>query len=186
MEIKPVFFKTPAAFRKWLEKNHDKAKEIYVGFYKKGRGKSGITWPEAVDQALCFGWIDGIRKSLDETSYTNRFTPRKPNSNWSAINIKKIEELTEKGLMHSAGIAAFQKRKEERSAIYSYESEAAELSEQFQKKFKKDKKAWAYFHSRSNYYKKRTAHWIMSAKTEETKIRRLEKLIHASGQEQQL
>jgi uncharacterized protein YdeI (YjbR/CyaY-like superfamily) len=186
MEIKPRFFKTSQAFRNWLEKNHDKAKEIYVGFYKKGSDKSCITWSEAVDGALCFGWIDGIRKSIDEISYTNRFTPRKPNSNWSAINIKKIEELTEKGLMHSAGIAAFQKRKEERSAIYSYESKTAELPEQFQKKFKKDKKAWTYFHSRSNYYKKRITHWIMSAKTEETKMRRLEKLINISGQEQLL
>jgi uncharacterized protein YdeI (YjbR/CyaY-like superfamily) len=186
MEIKPVFFKTPAAFRKWLEKNYDTAKEIYVGFYKKDSDKSGITWPEAVDQALCFGWIDGIRKSIDEISYTNRFTRRKPNSNWSAVNIKKIEKLTEKNLMHPAGIAAFQKKKEEKSAIYSYESEAAELPPIFQKKLKKDKKAWTYFQTRSNYYKKRTTHWIMNARTEETKIRRLEKLIEASGQAQQL
>ena len=142
MEQKPVFFKTSSAFRKWLQKNHDKAKEIYVGFYKKGSGKSGITWPEAVDEALCFGWIDGIRKSIDEKSYTNRFTPRKPTSNWSAINIKKIGELTQKGLMHPAGIAAFEKRKEEKSRIYSYEKDAAELPAAYQRLFRKNKKAW--------------------------------------------
>src|SRR3990170_5278780 len=105
--MKPVFFPTQQAFRRWLEKNHGQKTELLAGFYKVGSGKPSISWPEAVDQALCFGWIDGIRKSIDEESYTNRFTPRKPKSNWSAINIKKVEELTKKGLMHPAGVAAF-------------------------------------------------------------------------------
>ena len=113
------FFRTPAAFRKWLEKHHATHKELWVGFYKKGSGKPSITWPESVDEALCFGWIDGIRKSIDEVSYKIRFTPRKPTSVWSSINIKRIEVLTQEGRMHPAGHAAFQKKKENKSGIYS-------------------------------------------------------------------
>src|ERR1700749_1534550 len=119
--MEPTFFAKQADFRKWLTKNHEKQKELYVGFYKVGSGKPSITWPQSVDEALCFGWIDGVRKSIDEHSYYIRFTPRKPGSIWSAINIKKIEELTQKGLMYPMGIEAFGKRKENKSKVYAYE-----------------------------------------------------------------
>src|SRR5919205_1152453 len=122
----PHFFKTPAAFRKWLAANHDKSKELWVGYYKKGSGKPSITWPESVDEALCFGWIDGIRKSIDDESYTIRFTPRRPRSIWSAVNVKRARELMETGRMHPAGLKAFEERVSERSGIYSYEQRRQE------------------------------------------------------------
>ncbi|MBD0331135.1 MAG: bacteriocin-protection protein, partial [Chitinophagaceae bacterium] len=143
--MKPKFFPTPSDFRKWLEKNHDKKKELLVGFHKVSTGKPSITWPQSVDQALCFGWIDGIRKSIDKDSYCIRFTPRNPKSNWSAVNIKKVAELTQKGLMHPAGIAAFEKREESRSAIYGYENEPIKLATKYEKQFKANKKAWRFY-----------------------------------------
>ena len=133
--VTPLFFAKLSAFRKWLEKNHQKKNGLLVGFYKSSSGKKSITWPESVDEALCFGWIDGVRKSIDEESYSIRFTPRKPKSNWSAINIKKIALLNSKGLMHAAGIAAFECREEARSKIYSYEKEPVRLSAIFEKKY---------------------------------------------------
>lgn len=176
----PKFFINQSDFRKWLEKNSDKKKELLVGFYKTGSGKKSITWPESVNEALCFGWIDGVRKSIDEESYSIRFTPRKPKSNWSAINIKKIEELTANGLMHPHGIAAYEQRKESRSKIYSYEKAAVKLSPEFEKKFKDHKKAWSFFQSQGAYYQKQATNWIMSAKQEATKLRRLQTLSYAS------
>jgi len=129
--LEPTFFPSPADFRTWLEANHDKAQELWVGYYKKRTSKPSITWSESVDQALCFGWIDGIRKSIDADSYMIRFTPRKPDSTWSAVNIKKVQELTEQGLMRPAGIKAFENRKEAKSGIYSYEQrEHSALSEE--------------------------------------------------------
>src|SRR5262245_51313572 len=119
--MEPTFFPTPADFRAWLEANHETQRELLVGFYKTSTGKPSITWPESVDQALCFGWIDGIRKRIDDESYSIRFTPRKPDSNWSAVNIAKVKELTEQGLMRAAGIKVFENRKEEKSGVYSYE-----------------------------------------------------------------
>lgn len=180
---KPVFFKTPSAFRKWLEKNHDKKTEIFVGYYKKDSGKKTMTWPESVDEALCFGWIDGIRKSIDSESYYNRFTPRRPNSNWSAINIKKIEELTERGLIRTAGIAAFNKRQESKSKIYSYENAPVALAPEFEKLFKANKKAWLFFQSQRRYYQTQATNWVMSAKQSTTRISRLEKLISLSQEQ---
>src|SRR6266545_8054500 len=129
--MKARFFKTPAEFRAWLEANHSSSAELWVGFYKKGSGKPSITWPESVDEALCFGWIDGIRKSLDETSYTIRFTPRKSQSIWSAVNIGRADELIKQGLMMPTGMAAFEARKENKSGIYSYEQRSAELPETY-------------------------------------------------------
>ena len=152
METK--FFSTQDDFRKWLEENHQKESELLVGFYKVGTKKSSMTWSESVDQALRFGWIDGIRKSIDKESYQIRFTPRKSTSIWSAVNIKKIEELTEKGLMFPAGIAAFEKRKEHKSKIYSHENNPKEFSEEFLKLFKANKKAWQYFEKLAPSYKK--------------------------------
>ncbi len=175
----PKFFSKPADFRKWLEKNHDKKKELLVGFWKVHTGKPSMTWSASVDEALCFGWIDGVRKSIDEKSYTIRFSPRKPDSNWSGINIKKIDELTKKGLMHSAGVAAFEKRDEMKSRIYAYEMEMMKLDRSYEKKFKTNKKAWDWFQLQGNYYKKIMVKWIMTAKQEATRESRLKKLSEA-------
>ena len=178
--MKLQFFPTQEDFRKWLEENHDQETEIIVGFYNVKSGKGGMNWSEAVDQALCFGWIDGIRRKVDEESYSNRFTPRRAGSNWSAVNIEKVRVLTEKGLMKPAGIAAFAKRKESKSAVYAYETGAKQFSEEFEKRFKKNKKAWDFFQKQANWYKKQMTGWVMSAKQEATRERRLEKLIAAS------
>ncbi|MGE4513218.1 MAG: YdeI family protein [Chryseobacterium sp.] len=178
--MKPTFFPTPQEFRQWLEKNHQTEKELPVGFYKVGSGKPSMTWTESVDQALCFGWIDGVRRSIDEESYSIRFTPRKPTSIWSAVNIKKMEELINAGLMTEAGQQAFKLRKEEKSGIYSHENETAALSPEFEKQFKANKKAWEFFNSQAPSYKKVMLHWIMSAKQEKTRISRLEKTIMES------
>jgi len=179
--MKPTFFKSPADFRKWFEKNHAKAQELLVGFYKKGSGKPSITWPESVDQALCFGWIDGIRKSIDDISYTIRFTPRKPRSIWSAINIKRVEELIKLGLMKPAGLEAFQKRNEERSGVYSFEQKNHKLDGAYEKKFRANKKAWTFFQSQPPWYQRTSIWWVMSAKKEETRLKRLATLIDDSA-----
>jgi uncharacterized protein YdeI (YjbR/CyaY-like superfamily) len=178
--MSPTFFPTPSHFRKWFEKNHLKETELYVGFYKVDSGKQSITWPQSVDEALCFGWIDGVRKSIDEHSYYIRFTPRKPGSIWSAINIKKIEELTKKGFMHPKGHEAFSHRKEAKSKIYSYEKAPAELAKEYEKKFKANKKACAFFHSLEPSYQRQCLHWVMDAKQEKTRISRLDELIRDS------
>lgn len=175
-----VHFFDSAEFRKWLEKNHEKASEVYIGFYKKSTGKEKMDWSQAVDQAICFGWIDGVRRSIDGESYCNRFTPRKPTSNWSNINIKKVEELTKKGLMKPAGIAAFEKRKPEKTGIYSFENEAKSLTPEYEKHFKANKKAWDFFSAQPPGNKKLNIYRIMSAKQEKTQWSRLEKLIEAS------
>jgi len=140
-----TFFPTPQDFRNWLKKNHKTEQELLVGFYKVSTKKPSITWSESVDQALCFGWIDGVRKSIDEESYSIRFTPRKSISIWSVVNIKKIEELTKAGLMQEAGLEAFKLRKEEKSGIYSHEKEPAKLTSDYEKQFKVNKKAWEFF-----------------------------------------
>lgn len=178
--MKPIFFKTPLDFRKWLEKNHDKETELFVGFYKTGSGRQSITWPESVDQALCFGWIDGVRKSIDEESYMIRFTPRKKNSIWSAVNTRKIEELKEKGLMMPAGLEAFRHRKEERSSVYSFENKDKGLDADSVKKFKANKKAWDFFQAQAPSYIRAASWWVVSAKKEETKSKRLQQLIEDS------
>lgn len=181
IEMRPKFFKTPEDFRAWLEKNHATKKELFVGFYKKASGKPSITWPEAVDQALCFGWIDGVRKSIDEDSYMNRFTPRTSRSSWSAVNIDRAKELERLGLMTPAGRAAFERRSEERSRIYSYERANARLDPAMEKMFRSNKKAWSFFDSRPPSYKKAVVWWVVSAKKEETRRRRLETLISDSA-----
>ena len=179
----PTFFAKQSDFIKWLKKNHKKETELLVGFYKVGSGKPSMTWSQSVDEALCFGWIDGVRKSIDKDSYQIRFTQRKPTSIWSGINIKKIEELTNKGLMQPAGLASFEKRKEEKSKIYSYENEEAKFKQQFEKQFKANKKAWNYFQSLAPSYKKLSTNWVMSAKQDTTKIKRLTELIADSENE---
>jgi uncharacterized protein YdeI (YjbR/CyaY-like superfamily) len=183
--IEPVFFATPADFRRWLEEHHANARELWVGFYKKASGRPSITWPESVDEALCAGWIDGVRKSLDEESYVIRFTPRQASSTWSAVNIKRMAELIEQGRVLPAGLAAFEKCSEKKSAIYSYEQrKTAELDDASQKLFRKHAAAWEYFQAQPPWYRRTTAWWILSAKKEETRQKRLTLLIEASAQEQ--
>lgn len=179
-DIQPTFFATQSDFRKWLDKNHSKATELFVGFYKVNSAKASMTWSQSVDQAICFGWIDGVRKSIDNESYFIRFTPRKPTSIWSAINIKKVEELSKQGLMQTAGLVSFNLRKEHKSKIYTYEREAVKLSSTFEKKFKTNEKAWNFFQSLPPSYRKHAVDWVMTAKQEATSIKRLKELIKDS------
>jgi uncharacterized protein YdeI (YjbR/CyaY-like superfamily) len=176
-EMKPIFFAKQADFRKWLQKNHKKETELLVGFYKVGSGKPSMSWSESVDEALCFGWIDGVRKSIDKDSYQIRFSQRKSTSIWSAVNIKKMEELTKAGLMQPAGLASFEKRIESKSRIYSHEKGEEELPRDFKKQLEANKKAWDYFQSLAPSYRKVSTHWVMSAKQETTRIKRLNQLI---------
>ncbi len=175
-----VFFSDQFDFRKWLEKNHQTERELIVGFYKKSTGKPTMTWSESVDQALCFGWIDGIRRKLDDESYCIRFTPRNPSSTWSALNVKKATELIKKGLMQSAGLSLFTNRKEERTAIYSYENKPEALPADMEEKFRENKAAWDFFSTQPPSYKRTIYFWILSAKRKETQLFRLEKIIEES------
>jgi len=178
-----AFFKSPADFRNWLGKNHAVEHELWVGFYKKDSGKPSITWPQSVDEALCFGWIDGIRKSIDGVSYMIRFTPRKPISTWSAVNIRRVAELKGKGLMRPAGLKAFELRREYRSGIYSYEQRSVELPDPYLKQLKKHKAAWRFFEAQTASYRKNVNWWILGAKREETRQKRLAELIEHSTNE---
>jgi uncharacterized protein YdeI (YjbR/CyaY-like superfamily) len=180
--MSPKFFKTPSVFRNWLAAHHAKSKELWVGFYKKNSGKPSITWPESVEEALCFGWIDGIRKSIDAESYQIRFTPRQPGSIWSAVNIRNAEKLIEQKRMEPAGLKAYQARKENRSGIYSYEQRSPELIEPYLGKLKRNKAAWNFFQAQPPSYRKIMNWWVTSAKQEETRLKRLDKLIEESAQ----
>lgn len=182
----PTFFATQAAFRKWLQKHHNKESELIVGYYKVGTKKPSITWSQSVDQALCFGWIDGVRRAIDEESYCIRFTPRRKNSIWSPINIQKIKDLTNAGLMTPEGIKAFEQRTENNSKIYSYVKEPLLLTPAFITQFKKDKTAWTYFNAQAASYKKVMINWIMSAKQEKTRLSRLEKTIKISHEQKRM
>jgi len=178
--MKPTFFAKQEDLRKWFEKNHQKKKELWLGYYKANSGKPSITWPQSVDEALCFGWIDGVRKSLGEKSYVIRFTTRNPNSIWSAINIKKAEELIKQGLMYPAGLEVFNQRNEKKSRVYSFEQKNIQLAPQFKKQFKQNKIAWKFFQSQPPSYQKPAIWWITSAKQDATKQKRLEILIKDS------
>ncbi len=178
--MKPKFFPTQTDFRQWLEENHATETELLVGFYKVGSNKPSMTWPQSVDEALCFGWIDGVRRSVDAESYVIRFTPRKTKSVWSAVNIKKFAELTAKGLMKPAGIAAFVKRTEDKSRIYAYENKPTNLPDEFEKLFRLNAAAWEFFEKQPKGYRKTMMFWIMSAKQETTRKSRLKKLIFES------
>lgn len=180
--MQPRFFASPAQFREWLAQHHGSAPELLVGFYKKHSGRPSITWPGAVDAALCFGWIDGIRKRLDEASYTIRFTPRKPRSTWSAINIKRVRQLTELGLMQPSGLQAFERRKAEDSGKYSYEQRrTARLTRACEQRFRANQKAWEFFQRQTPWYRRVASFWVVSAKKEETRLRRLVCLIEDSA-----
>lgn len=179
--LKIKFFKTPSDLRKWFEVHLASAPELWIGYYKKDSGRASITWPESVDEALCFGWIDGIRKRIDDISYKIRFTPRKPRSTWSAVNIKRVGELVEQGLMQPAGLKAFAARQENRSGIYSYEQRSPELPAQYEKKLKQNLAAWKFFQAQPPSYRKAANWWILSAKKEETRLKRLDRLIQHSA-----
>lgn len=181
-----TFFKTQDDFRKWLESNHEKETELIVGFYKVNSGKPSMSWSQSVDQALCFGWIDGVRKFIDNESYCIRFTPRRSTSNWSAINIKKIEELTKAGLMKPAGIKAYSLRKDNKSEIYSYENDTLFIDSDLEIQFKENKKAWDFFIKQAPSYRKAIISWIMGAKQEKTRQSRLEKTIKESEQQKRV
>lgn len=182
--VQPRFFATPADFRQWLGAHHASARELWVGFYKTGTGKPSITWPESVDEALCFGWIDGVRKRIDDESYMIRFTPRRPSSNWSTVNIKRIGELIRQGRVFPAGLAAFEKRSEKKSGIYSYEQrKSAELGDAYERQFRANEAAWEYFQAQAPSYRQTAIWWIVSAKKEETRQKRLAVLIESSAQE---
>jgi uncharacterized protein YdeI (YjbR/CyaY-like superfamily) len=175
-----VYFASADEFRQWLEKNHDRATELWVGYYKKGTGKPSMTHPEAIDQALCFGWIDGVRRGVDAERFANRFTPRTRRSNWSAVNIKRVGELTEMGLMRPAGIAAFEKRDQAKSPAYSFEQGPPELGEELEATFRANATAWEFFRSQAPWYQRTATWWVISAKREETRRRRLATLIEDS------
>lgn len=177
----PTFFKTPAAFRRWLEKSHATAKEIWIGFYKVASGKGGLTYKEALDEALCFGWIDGVRKRYDDESYVQRFTPRTARSYWSAVNTKRAEELRAAGRMHAAGLAAFERRDRAATQKYSFERERARLDPPSEKQFRANRAAWDYFSSEAPWYRRVATHWVVSAKKPETRQRRLDTLIADSA-----
>lgn len=178
---KPRFFATPADFRAWLEKHHEAAGELWVGFHRKATGKPSITWPESVDEALCFGWIDGIRKTIDESSYVIRFTPRKPASTWSLVNIKRVAELQREARMRPAGLKAFERRDEKKSGIYQYEQRKhAAFDAAAEREFRKNAKAWKFFEAQPPGYRKLAAWYVVSAKQEATQKKRLERLIKDS------
>ena len=180
--MKLTFFATSAQFRAWLKTHHKTADELLAGFYKKDSGKPSITWPESVDEALCVGWIDGIRRRVDDEAYTIRFTPRRKGSIWSAVNIKRARELSEAGLMRPAGLAAFEKRDENKSALYSYEQRTTtEFDPAYEKKFRANQKAWAFFEAQAPWYQRQTRYHVMSAKTEATRLTRLQAAIEASA-----
>jgi uncharacterized protein YdeI (YjbR/CyaY-like superfamily) len=179
MAMKPKFFTTPRQFRAWLEKNHAVADELEIGFHKKGSGLKSITYAEALDEALCFGWIDGVRRRFNETSYQQRFTPRRARSIWSLVNVKHVERLKKEGRMHAAGLAAFEQRDPKRTGIYAFENAPRELSAEYEKEFRKHKGAWEYFQTYPPYLKKTVSYWVTSAKKEETRSKRLQLLIES-------
>ncbi len=182
----PHYFTSAAKFRDWLVKRHATTTELLVGFYKKSSGKLSISYQQALDEALCFGWIDGIRKTVDESRYTIRFTPRKPRSNWSNVNVKRVNELIAEGRMTPAGLAAFEARKAEKSGVYSYENRPRRLSTDYEQQFRANKKAWEFFQSQAPFYQRTACAWVMTAKKEETRLRRLATLIEDSAQESRL
>ncbi len=181
-----TFFENPLQFRQWLEAHHAAGAELWAGYHKAGSGKPSLTWPQSVDQALCFGWIDGVRKGIDESSYRIRFTPRRPRSIWSAVNIGRVEELTRLGLMRPAGLAAYAVRKENRSGVYAYEQRTAELPEPYAGMLKASDAAWAFFEAQPPSYRKTAGWWVVSAKTEATRLKRLQKFIGESAESRRL
>jgi uncharacterized protein YdeI (YjbR/CyaY-like superfamily) len=176
----PAFYATPEEWRAWLEAHHHEAREHWVGFHKRATGRPSMTWPESVDQALCFGWIDGVRKRLDDERYMIRFTPRKPSSRWSRVNVARVAELEQAGLMRPAGLTAFAARTEK--GTYSYEQrDAAAFDPEREQRFRANEGAWAWFAEQPPWYRRTATHWVMSAKRDETRDRRLARLVEDSA-----
>ena len=180
--MKPTYFRTAAEFRAWLKEHHATETELWMGVYKKGSGRPSITWAEAVDEALCYGWVDSVRRGVDDQRYMNRFTPRRPGSNWSEVNIRRVEELTRQGRMRAAGRKAFEARRPTEAGAYTYERRhEIELPDDFERRFRRKKKAWAWFQAQPSGYRSMTLYWVMSAKKPETRERRLATLIEGSA-----
>jgi uncharacterized protein YdeI (YjbR/CyaY-like superfamily) len=178
----PVYFGSPAQFRAWLEAHHADADELWVGYHKRGTGLPSMTWPESVDEALCFGWIDGVRRSVDDERYAIRFTPRRKGSNWSRVNLGRVEVLSAEGRMRPAGLAAYEGRKEDAAATYTYEERPQELPETYARAFReRDPAAWDFFVAQSPSYRRTAIGWILEAKREETRLRRLDQVVEASA-----
>lgn len=185
--MKPLYFARPADWREWLSRNHETCPELWVGFYKKASGRASITWPESVDQALCFGWIDGLRKTVDGSRYVIRFTPRRAGSTWSAVNVKRVGELKKAGLMQPAGLKAFAGKTAAKSGIYAYEQrKTAVLGRAYEQLFREHPKAWAYFSTQPPWYRRTCAYWVISAKQEATRLRRLTALIADSARSRRI
>src|ERR1041384_725929 len=180
--MKPRFFSTLEKFREWLEQHHNSASELLLGFHKKSSRKKSITYAEALDEALCYGWIDGVRKNLNETSYTIRFTPRKARSIWSNVNVNHVERLTKEGRMRPAGIEAYARRDPKRTGIYAFENRPREFSPEFEKAFRKNKRAWSFFEKQPPGYKRVIIFWVMGGKKEETRAKRFKQLVELSEQ----
>ena len=182
--MKPRFFKSQTEFRKWLEKNHAQETELLVGFYKKSSGKPSVTYPEALDEALCFGWIDGVKRRVSDEAYVQRFSPRKPKSIWSNVNVRHVERLKKLGRMAPAGLKAYGLRDPKKTGMYSFENRPRELPPAYEKKFRANKKAWEFFENEPPSIKRVCIFWVMSAKQEETRQRRLDQLIGSSAKDQ--
>jgi uncharacterized protein YdeI (YjbR/CyaY-like superfamily) len=182
LRVTPSFFASPVQWRRWLATHHARKDELLVGFYKRSSGRPSITWPESVDEALCFGWIDGVRRSIDAESYSIRFTPRRRGSIWSAVNVRRVAELTRRRRMRAAGLRAFQARTKAKTAIYSFEQRnKARLLPAYAKRFKANAAAWRFFGTRAPWYQRTATYWVISAKQEETRLRRLAALIDDSA-----
>ncbi len=177
----PRFFPTAEELRAWLEEHHADTPELWVGFHKRSTGKPSLIWPEAVDEALCFGWIDGVRKRLDGESYVIRFTPRRPRSVWSAVNLRRFEELRAMGRLRAPGLEAWEARDEKRSGLYSYENRPQRLDAPYEKALRANRRAWEFFQAQAPWYRRTASFWVMSAKREETRERRLQTLIRDSA-----
>jgi uncharacterized protein YdeI (YjbR/CyaY-like superfamily) len=180
--VKPIFFSSPDEFYEWLEQHHETEQEVYVGYWKKATGKPSLTWSQAVDQALCFGWIDGRLNRIDDERHMQRFTPRRPNSNWSNVNVEKVERLKREGRMRPAGLAAYERRREDKTGVYSFERERAALSPEQERRFRTNAEAWEWFERCAPGYRRTAVHWVVSAKREETRERRLARLIECSAE----
>jgi uncharacterized protein YdeI (YjbR/CyaY-like superfamily) len=176
----PRFFPTAAAFRRWLSTNHVRISELWVGFHKKATGKPSMTYPEAVDQALCFGWIDGLRKSVDDGAYMVRFTPRKARSIWSVVNLRRFDALRKEGIVEPPGLEAFRRRDPARTQLYSFENRDRKLDAAYEKRLRANRRAWEFFQSQPPWYQRTASFWVVSAKQEETRLRRLQTLIECS------
>jgi uncharacterized protein YdeI (YjbR/CyaY-like superfamily) len=178
----PTFFRSAADFRRWLAGHHDARDELWVGYWKKASGRPSMTWPESVDEALCFGWIDGIRKSIDDEAYMIRFTPRRPGSVWSRVNLERVAALDAAGRMTPAGAAVYEARDPKKAGVYSFEREDARLAPAQERAFKRNREAWAFWTAQPPGYRKLATHWVASAKREETRAGRLARLIEDSAQ----